>query len=99
MVARGVPAADVRDARESLSHPQLAHRNYFEKLDHPVVGLHPVSNFPFRFASVGRWHATAAPTLGQHNLEILRDLLGLERSDIERLEAAGVIGTIPAGLD
>jgi hypothetical protein len=35
-----------------------------------------------------------APTLGQHNEEILRDLLGLNDLEIEKLRDDGIIGTI-----
>ena len=77
LLAGGVPAAEVRDARESLTHPQLAYRRYFEEIDHPVVGVHPVPNFPYQFASVDHWHDRGAPMLGEHNVEILRDVLGL----------------------
>ena len=52
---------------------------------------------PFRFASVDHWLRTAAPTLGQHNHEILTDL-GLSDEEIAALEADDVIGTRPLGL-
>ena len=35
-----------------------------------------------------------APTLGQHNEEILRDLLELNDLEIEKLRDDGIIGTI-----
>jgi hypothetical protein len=34
-----------------------------------------------------------APTLGQHNEEVLRDVLGLSAGEIAQLAADGVIGT------
>ena len=52
---------------------------------------------PFRFASVDRWLRTPAPTLGQHNHEILTDL-GLSDDEIAALEADDLIGTRPLGL-
>jgi crotonobetainyl-CoA:carnitine CoA-transferase CaiB-like acyl-CoA transferase len=36
-----------------------------------------------------------APTLGQDNDAILGGRLGLSRGEIDRLAAAGVIGTVP----
>jgi crotonobetainyl-CoA:carnitine CoA-transferase CaiB-like acyl-CoA transferase len=65
---------------------------------HPVVGTHPVCAPPFRFASVERWLRSPAPTLGEHNREILGGLLRLPDAEIDELEAAGVIGTHPTGL-
>ena len=52
---------------------------------------------PFRFASVDRWLQHAAPVLGQHNAEILREL-GHDDAEIEDLAAANVIGSWPEGL-
>jgi crotonobetainyl-CoA:carnitine CoA-transferase CaiB-like acyl-CoA transferase len=52
---------------------------------------------PFRLAdgppSAGgwRWRAGPVPFLGEHNEEVFGGLLGLERSDLVRLRAAGVV--------
>jgi hypothetical protein len=35
-----------------------------------------------------------APTLGQHNEQVLRDLLGLNPREIEQLRDDGVIGNV-----
>jgi crotonobetainyl-CoA:carnitine CoA-transferase CaiB-like acyl-CoA transferase len=99
LVGHGVPAADLADARLGSMHPQLAARGFFESVDHPVAGRHHVPAIPFKYRSVGKWYRSAAPTLGQHNAEILGDLLGLDAASIARLTDNGVIGTKPGGLD
>ena len=97
LLARGIPAAALADARTTSTHPQLAARRFFEQVDHPVVGTHPITGPPFRYATVERWHRTPSPTMGQHNREVLGEL-GLGESEIDQLEADGVIGTRPTGL-
>jgi crotonobetainyl-CoA:carnitine CoA-transferase CaiB-like acyl-CoA transferase len=79
-------------------HPQLHARRFYEEIDHPVVGTMATPTWPFRFASVDRWLRTAAPTLGQHNHEILVGELGIDEDAYAALEAAQVIGTRPKGL-
>jgi crotonobetainyl-CoA:carnitine CoA-transferase CaiB-like acyl-CoA transferase len=98
LIAHGVPAAAARDPRALYEHPQLRARGYHEVIDHAVVGTRATPGLPFRYASVDRWLRTAAPTLGQHNREILVDDLGVSDARYAALEAAGIIGTWPKGL-
>lgn len=97
LLARGIPAAPVWDARIQYKHPQFEARGFFEEVDHPIVGRHPVVRAPFKFATVPRWNRTPAPTMGQHNREILREL-GVSDDEIAQLEADEVIGDKPKGL-
>ncbi|SOX52821.1 CoA transferase [Mycobacterium ahvazicum] len=99
LVGFGVPAADLADARVGSMHPQLAARGFFESLDHPVVGRHRVPALPFKYRGVDKWYRSSAPTLGQHNADILGDLLGLDAAAIAALTEQGVIGTRLGGLD
>jgi crotonobetainyl-CoA:carnitine CoA-transferase CaiB-like acyl-CoA transferase len=92
-------ASEVADARLlEKTNPQLRARGYFERPVHPVVGSVPLPSLPFRYERVKQWLRTPAPTLGQHNEQILSTLLGLGPKEIEALEAEGVIGTRPEGL-
>ena len=91
LLAAGVPAAIVRDPRLTYQHPHLIHRGYQEYVQHPVLGEHPIATMPFRFDGVDSWIHSPAPTLGQHNHEILTEL-GLSTDEIAQLETDGVIG-------
>jgi crotonobetainyl-CoA:carnitine CoA-transferase CaiB-like acyl-CoA transferase len=97
LIEKGVPAGTLRDFRTSDQHPQFRALGHFEIVNHPVVGRHPVEGLPFRFSSVDRWIRSAAPTLGQHNGEILTELLGLSDREVEELQKQGLIGTRPHG--
>jgi crotonobetainyl-CoA:carnitine CoA-transferase CaiB-like acyl-CoA transferase len=99
LVGRGVPAAPLVDSRLTSLHPQLQARGFYEQVSHPVVGTHPVSTVPFRFASQDQagepWIRRRAPLLGEDSEEILRDLLGLTGEDLDSLRRQAVIGTEP----
>lgn len=94
----GVPVAVAADHRRASFHEQMIARHFFETIEHPVVGTHPTPTMPFRYASVERWLRRPAPTIGQHNDEILGGLLGHDADELAALEIAGVIGTRPQGV-
>ena len=43
-------------------------------------------------------HGRPAPTLGQHNADVLSGELGIGADKLAELERDGVIGTRPAGM-
>jgi crotonobetainyl-CoA:carnitine CoA-transferase CaiB-like acyl-CoA transferase len=51
---------------------------------------------PFRFSRIDRWLQSPAPTLGQHNDEVLREL-GYSAEFIVTLSEKGILGTTPQG--
>jgi crotonobetainyl-CoA:carnitine CoA-transferase CaiB-like acyl-CoA transferase len=95
----GVPAAVAIDPRRAFFHPGVNARGYLEPVDHPVIGTNPIAGWPFRFASVDRWIRTPAPTLGQHNADVLGGILGCSVDELAKLEDAKVIGDWPVGID
>jgi len=98
LLQREIPAAAVVAHLHLQQNAQLAARGFFEELTHPLVGTHRFPSMPFRFASrESPWLKSPAPTLGQHNEEILGGLLGRGREELERLRAERVIGARPLG--
>jgi crotonobetainyl-CoA:carnitine CoA-transferase CaiB-like acyl-CoA transferase len=91
----GVPAAPVVRPDAVLHLPQLAERGFWEEVVHPVAGRLRLPSFPAWLSTGPRlFHHTPAPTLGQHNEEILGGL-GLGHDDILALTERRVIGTSP----
>jgi crotonobetainyl-CoA:carnitine CoA-transferase CaiB-like acyl-CoA transferase len=99
LVAAGIPAAAVVSPSLVTDNPQLCHRGFFERLQHPRTGsgLYPTSPFA-RLDGVQKWLSRTPPTLGEHNTEVLTELCGLTEADLARLAEQGVIGTRPKGL-
>jgi crotonobetainyl-CoA:carnitine CoA-transferase CaiB-like acyl-CoA transferase len=99
LTAHGVPAAPVLAPRDIAGISQLRARGFFEAVDHPVIGTHDLPGLPFRLSDADAgWLRAPPPTLGQHNQEVLGDLLGLGVEEIETLRTAGIIGDRPVGL-
>ena len=91
----GVPVAKVMQPHRQTELDQLAFRGFFEEVEHPVNGRARLSTVPMRFSGwSGPFHTDPAPTLGQHNHELLAEL-GLTPSEVADLEASGVIGRTP----
>jgi crotonobetainyl-CoA:carnitine CoA-transferase CaiB-like acyl-CoA transferase len=96
LTGAGVPASVVLRQDEPGQVPQLRARGFFEPVEHPVTGRYEVLGYPARLASAPRQlHRHAAPTLGQHNKEILGGTLGMTDDEMSQLEKDGVIGTRP----
>ena len=88
----GVPVAKVVQPHQQPDLPQLQFRGFFEEIDHPVAGRSRYSTLPMRFSpGPQRLHQRPAPLLGEHNRDLLAEL-GLTPSEIDALEADGIIG-------
>ena len=92
----GVPAAVMVAGFTTLEDPQLRARNFFEAVEHALVGEQCYPTWPVRLsAGPERVWTAPAPTLGQHTREVLRVELRLDDAELARLESELVIGTSP----
>ena len=83
-----VPYAPVLDYAEAVTDQQIQHRGQVLELDHATSGKVRVVG-PGWQMSGAQAEASAPPTLGQHNENVLRDWLGLDDGEIGAL--AGVL--------
>jgi crotonobetainyl-CoA:carnitine CoA-transferase CaiB-like acyl-CoA transferase len=95
--AANVAAGVMRRPIDMLTDPQLQACAFIQEIDRPFIGRHPQPSLPIREAGALSSIRLAAPTLGQHNNDILGGLLGLSCETIERLTRDGVIGTAMLG--
>ena len=96
--AAGVRAMPVQSSEDRIENdPQLAHRELFTEMAHPVLGSHKFQNAPFRLSATPAVHKSAAPLIGEHIQEVLEGLLGLSHDDV----VDGIENNIfwPKGLD
>jgi len=87
-----VPAAPVRDLIEVTNDKHMHERGMLQWIDHPQFGRIVVPNSPLRFHGIDPLPSTPSPRLGQHNREILAEMLNLSAEDIASLEEEGTIG-------
>jgi crotonobetainyl-CoA:carnitine CoA-transferase CaiB-like acyl-CoA transferase len=88
----GVPVGKVVQPHRQPELAQFESRRFFEEVVHPVSGTSRYSTLPMKFSrGPARLHERHAPLLGEHTEELLTEL-GLTRSELDELEADGIIG-------
>jgi crotonobetainyl-CoA:carnitine CoA-transferase CaiB-like acyl-CoA transferase len=87
----GVPAHAVQNSPEVVVDPQLVHRDHFHQVPHEVYGHTWVEQYGFRLSQADGTPRRAGPLWGEHNFEILSDLLGYDGDHIAELVIAGVL--------
>jgi crotonobetainyl-CoA:carnitine CoA-transferase CaiB-like acyl-CoA transferase len=89
----GVAAAPVVPATALLHDPHLVARGYWLEAERRHVGRHVVPRAPYAMDGARPGFHRPAPTLGEHNAEVLAAVLGLPAAEIAQLEQTGIIGT------
>ncbi|WP_271611791.1 CaiB/BaiF CoA-transferase family protein [Bradyrhizobium sp. CCBAU 21362] len=88
-VAAGVARLPI----DLLHDRHLRSRAFLQEIERAFIGLHPQPSMPIREEAGPCAIRTGAPTLGQHNREILSGDLGLSDMEIAKLLREGIIGT------
>lgn len=91
----GIIATAVSDGRDLVEDAHLAARRFWARLDHPDVGLRAYPGTAIRLSATPVTYRRAAPTLGQHNDEILGGELGVGADELARLRAENAICEAP----
>lgn len=86
-----VPCGKVATVGELVANPQLKHRRQIIELDHPTIGKLPMAAFPARLSANARDTVTAAPSIGQHTDDVLKEWLHMDRDRIAELRAAVLV--------
>ncbi|HEY5208179.1 MAG TPA: CoA transferase [Stellaceae bacterium] len=91
LAAAKVPAGKVRNLLETIAHPHVAEREFFNNVD--VPGLDSPATLAgagFRFAHDGPVRENAVPSLGEHTDAVLAEL-GFTDAEIEHLRISGAV--------
>ena len=87
---RGLAFAYVAAPEDILGWEHLRERGFFGSVEHPKAGglEHPM--MPWRVGD-GGWELDAAPTLGQHNIDVYCGMLGYSKAELVRMRGMGVL--------
>ncbi len=89
--AHNVPCAPVLSVKETLSHPHFLERSTVRTVADPIAGTFQIPGMPIRTSDYPADLPYVAPLLGQHNAEILGELLSMSATEIATLAADGVL--------
>jgi crotonobetainyl-CoA:carnitine CoA-transferase CaiB-like acyl-CoA transferase len=89
--ASDLPCAPVPTFSQVANDPQLASRAMQVEVDQTISGRVTVPGSPFKMTQTPGDATRPAPFLGQHNADVYTRLLGLDQSEIDRLQGDGVI--------
>jgi formyl-CoA transferase len=89
--AAGVPTGPVYTAGDVFADDHYRTRGMLVEVDDPQVGPSTFARTPPHLSAAPDIPTEPAPNLGQHTRSILRHLLGYSDSDVDALDAAGVV--------
>lgn len=92
---RGVLAAEMRTVPELAATDWAVERGAFVEIDTGRGEMVTIPQSPWRFQNVDAGVAAFVGYRGQHNREVLTDLLGLSASELDVLETESVISSRP----
>ena len=88
---KGLIYGIVQSPEEVVGSPQYRARGYFTEIEHPHTGKVTYPGAPFLMSGTPWGARSPAPTLGQHNKEVICDELGYSLKELTQLRASGVI--------
>lgn len=91
MEAFNVPCAPILSVAETVTHPHFIERGTIRTVNDKLAGSFEIPGMPIKFVGEEANKPFIAPTLGQHNAEVLRAVLGKSEAEIAALAARGVL--------
>lgn len=92
-MGHGIMMAPVNNAKDMLDCPQMAYREFFQRLGHPELGAGetlPYPGFPVLLDGQRPEIRRRAPHIGEHNDEVFEEL-GFSKEQIVILKTRGII--------
>jgi crotonobetainyl-CoA:carnitine CoA-transferase CaiB-like acyl-CoA transferase len=94
MKAANIPVGYLRTVEEAFNSPEVRERHRLSQIAHPTAGTVPNIESPLNLGLTPVIDPVAAPLLGQHTGEVLREKLGYDDARVAALADAGAFGTV-----
>lgn len=90
--AAGIPCGPINTIDKVMNDSQVLARNMVVEVDDKKVGKIKIAGNPIKMSTlVDKIDRLPAPEIGEHNVEVLSNLLGLSVKEIEQLKTDGVL--------
>ena len=94
MKAVNIPVGYLRTVEEAFNSPEVRERHRLSQIPHPTAGSVPNIESPLSLGLTPVMDPIAAPLLGQHTRQVLREKLGYDDGHIAALADAGAFGMV-----
>jgi CoA:oxalate CoA-transferase len=89
--AERVPCAPVLTLPEAMAHPHLRQRRTVRRVKDPAFGEFDIPGFAAKFSEWPERTSLQADLLGQHNEQVLQELLSLSEDEVAALYSDGIL--------
>ncbi|MHB0868941.1 MAG: CaiB/BaiF CoA transferase family protein [Chloroflexota bacterium] len=98
MEEAGIPSAPVNNLAQALQEPCVQERHMLVEVDQPGYGKAHIAGNPVKLSRSSSEEFTPTPALGEHTVEVLKEVAGYPPESIEKLlrEKAAVQRQLPA---
>ena len=86
-----IPVAPILSIKEVMEHPHMQARGTVRTVTDRGAGRFDMPGMPLRFSAFDNDLKLDAPYLGEHNAEVLTQLLGMDSGKIQALTTQGVL--------
>jgi crotonobetainyl-CoA:carnitine CoA-transferase CaiB-like acyl-CoA transferase len=87
----GITSSPVMNTIDIFNDPTLRNRGFFLNIDHADTGPREVMGIPVVYSNFDKVLTNSAPSFGENNDYVFKDVLGLSGREIEKLIEIGVI--------
>ena len=86
-----MPCGPINNLEQVFDDPHIQARGVRQEVNHPAAGPLPTVANPIRFSESTIDYDRAPPLLGQHNVDVLQNLLGIDETTLSKLKDDGIV--------